>query len=115
MRDLDMPTLRLITLRRLLVGAPSPLVFERDTPLEIIAEARREVPNAKVVLVDRDHALCGVVGDGATSRIVFLEPEYDLDSALDALHAQHAEFVVVSLAGSLLGVLSRDELERRAA
>jgi len=113
MRDLDLPTLRLVTLRRLLAGAPSPLVFARDTPLSIIEAARREVPNAKVVLVDGDHTLCGVLGGG--HGIVVLEPEYDLQSALDALRAQHADYVVVSLAGSLLGVLSRDELERRAA
>jgi hypothetical protein len=111
MRDLDLPTLRLVTLRRLLVGATSPLVFAFDTPLGVIEQAQREVPDAKVVLVDRDHTLCGVVGGGH----VFLEPEYDLESALDALHAQHADYVVVSLAGSLLGVLSRDELEHRRA
>jgi len=125
---LDLPTLRLATLRRLVAHAPPPLVFASDTPISIVEEALWELPFAKVVLVDRDHSLCGVLvaGDLPTerppglttteqimeTRIVFLAPEHDVEGALATLRAHHAEHVVVTLAGALLGVLSRADLER---
>ena len=125
MRDLELPTVRLATLRRLLAGAPSPLVFARDTPLSIIEEALSDVPRARVVLVDRDHSLCGVLSElpvvcdhaahadtAMTTRIVYLEPENDLETALATLVIHHADQVVVALEGTLLGVVSRTELER---
>jgi CBS domain-containing protein len=127
MTELELPTVRLATLRRLLKTKPAPLVFARDTPLRIVDEALGELPQSTVVLVDRDHALCGVLAaanlpehhdqaaraDVAMStRIVFLEPEHDVDSALATLEANHADHVVVALAGELLGVLSRADLER---
>ena len=125
--ELELPTLRLATLRRLISTKPAPLVFARDTPLRIVEEALRELPQATVVLVDRDHALCGVlvVADlpddrdlasradiAMSTRIVFLEPEHDVDAALATLDVHHADYVVVALAGELLGVLSRADLER---
>ena len=125
--ELELPTLRLATLRRLLKTKPAPLVFARDTPLRIVDEALGELPQSTVVLVDRDHSLCGVLpvanlaadhdqtarADVAMSTsIVFLEPEYDVDSALATLEAHHADHVVVALAGELFGVLSRADLER---
>ncbi|HET9989824.1 MAG TPA: CBS domain-containing protein [Kofleriaceae bacterium] len=126
MTELELPTLRLATLRRLLATKPAPLVFAADTPLRIVDEALRELPQATVVLVDRDHALCGVMvvadlpsvdrasrADVAMStRMVVLEPEHDVDAALATLDAHHAEHVVVALAGQLLGVLSRGDLVR---
>jgi CBS domain-containing protein len=135
MHDLELPTLRLATLRRLLADQPSPLVFARDTPLWVIEEAMWEMPRAKVVLVNPDHALCGVlvanelpiIRDHAMcadtvmiTRIVYLEPEHDLETAIATLAFHHADHVVVALEGALLGVLSREELEqaqprRRAA
>lgn len=123
----ELPTLRLATLRRLLKTKPAPLVFARDTPLRIVDEALGELPQSTVVLVDRDHSLCGVLpvanlaedhdqsarADVAMSTsIVFLEPEHDVDAALATLEAHHADHVVVALAGELLGVLSRADLER---
>jgi CBS domain-containing protein len=127
MTELELPTVRLATLRRLLKTKPAPLVFARDTPLRIVDEALGELPQSTVVLVDRDHSLCGVLAvanlpadhdeaaraDVAMStRIVFLEPEHDVDAALATLDANHADHVVVALAGELLGVLSRADLER---
>jgi CBS domain-containing protein len=127
MTELELPTVRLATLRRLLQTKPAPLVFARDTPLRIVDEALGELPQSTVVLVDRDHSLCGVLAvanlpadhdeaaraDVAMStRIVFLEPEHDVDAALATLDANHADHVVVALAGELLGVLSRADLER---
>ena len=126
MTELELTTVRLATLRRLLRTKPAPLVFARDTPLRIVDEALRELPQATVVLVDRDHALCGVVevadllsGDHAaradvamSTRIVVLEPEHDVEAALATLDAHHADHVVVALAGALLGVLSRADLQR---
>jgi CBS domain-containing protein len=127
MPELELPTVRLATLRRLLKTKPAPLVFARDTPLRIVDEALGELPQSTVVLVDRDHSLCGVLAvanlpadhdeaaraDVAMStRIVFLEPEHDVDAALATLDANHADHVVVALAGELLGVLSRADLER---
>jgi predicted transcriptional regulator len=127
MTELELPTLRLATLRRLLKTKPAPLVFARDTPLRIVDEALGELPQSTVVLVDRDHSLCGVLpvanlakdhdqaarADVAMSTsIVFLEPEHDVDAALASLEANHADHVVVALAGELLGVLSRADLER---
>lgn len=126
MTELELTTVRLATLRRLLRTKPAPLVFARDTPLRIVDEALRELPQATVVLVDRDHSLCGVVvvadlpsGDHAaradvamSTRIVVLEPEHDVEAALATLDAHHADHVVVALAGALLGVLSRSDLQR---
>lgn len=127
MTEPDLPTLRLATLRRLLKTKPAPLVFARDTPLRIVEEALGELPQSTVVLVDRDHALCGVLAVqdlppdhplaaradiAMTTRIVFLEPEHDVDAALATLDAHHADHVVVALAGELFGVLSRADLER---
>lgn len=124
---LDLPTLRLATLRRLVSVGPPPLVFPCDTPIEIVEEALWELPFAKVVVVDPEHALCGVLvaNDLPTetiaglsleelmdTRMVFLAPEHDVEAALTTLRARHAEHVVVSLAGELLGVVSRSELER---
>jgi CBS domain-containing protein len=124
---LEFPTLRLATLRRLVAHAPPPLVFACDTPIAIVEEALAELPFAKVVLVDAQHALCGVMvaGDLPTerasgveletvmdTRIVFLAPEHDVEAALATLRAHQAEHVVVTLAGELLGVLSRADLER---
>jgi CBS domain-containing protein len=127
MTELELTTVRLATLRRVLKTKPAPLVFARDTPLRIIEEALRELPQATVVLVDQDHALCGVLvvadlpnvherGSRAdiamSTRMVVLQPEHDVEAALASLHTHHAEHVVVALAGELLGVLSRGDLER---
>ncbi len=133
--SLELPTLRLATLRRVLAGAHAPLVFDLDTPLVIVEDALRELPLAKVALVDRQGALRGVLtapdvpterdcsarsATAMITRIVVLEPEQDVEAALAELHFQHADYVVVALGGELLGVLSRAELEhatrpRRAA
>src|SRR3954468_6223317 len=120
-----LPTPRLATLRRLVAHLPPPLVFARETPIAIVGRALWELPFAKVVLVDRDHSLCGVLvasdlPPAATktveqimdTRIVFLAAEHDVDGALATLRAHRAEHVVVTLAGELLGVLSRADLER---
>ena len=127
--SLDLPTLRLATLRRALAASPAPLVFELDTPLALVEEALWDLPRAKIVLVDHDGALRGVlaVPDLPTARdrsaraatamvtaIVVLEPEQDVEAALAALHFHHADYVVVALAGELLGVLARAELEHAA-
>ncbi len=126
-RELELPTVRLATLRRLLAGSITPLVFHRETPLSIIEEALWDVPLAKVVLVDPEGALCGVLtgmdlplvrehaatAESAMSeRIVFLEPEHDVETAIATLQFNHAEYVVVALAGDLVGVLSRADLAR---
>lgn len=107
-----MPTLRLATLRRLLAGAPSPLVFDAATPQAIVDEALRDVPRAKVVFVASEvFAGIRVAGDPRVhTDALFLEPECDVESALVALRAHGAAFAVAALAGQLVGVLSRDEL-----
>ena len=125
MRDPLLPTIRLTTLRRLLAGSPSPLVFASDTPIAIIEEALWDVPHAKVVLVDDQCALVGVLSEvpllrdhdaravtAMTTRIVILEPEHDTETAIASLAIHRADHVVVALQGALIGVLSRNDLER---
>lgn len=112
MTDREMPTLRLATLRRLLSGTPFPLLFDAATPQAIVDDALREVPRAKVVFVASEvFAGIRVAGDPCVhTDAVFLEPECDVESALAALQAHHAAYVVAALSGQLIGVLSRDEL-----
>jgi CBS domain-containing protein len=127
MTEIELPTVRLATLRRLLATKPAPLVFASDTPLRIVEEALRELPLATVVLVDRDHALCGVLvatdvpaeheeamraSVAMSTKIVVLQPEHDVETALATLDTHHADHAVVALAGQLMGVLSRGDLER---
>jgi CBS domain-containing protein len=125
MRDLELPTVRLATLRRLLAGSPSPLVFASDTPIAIVEEALWDVPHAKVVLVDDHGALVGVLSEvplvrdhdaravtAMTTRLVILEPEHDIETAIATLSIHRVDHVVVALEGVLIGVLSRDDLER---
>src|SRR3569832_2324683 len=100
MTELELPTLRLAPLRRLLATKPAPLVFARATPLRIVEEALGELPQSTIVRVDRDHALCGVlaVADlppdheraaraeiAMSTRIVFNQPEHDVDAELAKL------------------------------
>ncbi|MFT3694083.1 MAG: hypothetical protein QM831_13145 [Kofleriaceae bacterium] len=108
----DVPTLRLSTLRRLLAGMPSPLVFDRATPQHVVDEALRDVPRAKVVFVDSEvFAGIRVAGDPAVhTDAVFLAPEEDVEGALATLESHHAGYVVAALSGQLVGVLTRDEL-----
>jgi Mg/Co/Ni transporter MgtE len=118
----EVPTLRLITLRRLLKGAPPP-VLESRTPVATMFEHDA----AFAVVVDATRAVCGTVSrdeawfatDAApaesvmSTSFVALEPEDDADTAAEALRARNADrVVVIARNGELLGVLTGADIMR---
>lgn len=92
---LDLPTLRLATLRRLVSAGPPPLVFPCDTPVEIVEEALWELPFAKVVVVVANdlptEPIAGLSLEAVMdTRMVFVAPEHDIEAALTTLRARRA-------------------------
>jgi CBS domain-containing protein len=124
----DLPTLRLVTLRRLLAKAPPHVVFDvRTAPATIAAAIRRT--GAVAVLVDGHGVLRGTLAladleaaDGSVRPEVraiiapILVPESNLEDAHTAMQVHGCERVVVAtIRGELLGVLTRRDLARGAA
>jgi Mg/Co/Ni transporter MgtE len=126
----DVPTLRLVTLRRLVKGVAPSLVFEETTPLESIAEALHDDPDATAVLVDRDSVLQGTLrlaeladweGDVPAAWVMergapVLEAENDIEAARYAMRKGDTDrVVIVSPSGELLGILTDRDLTRSRA
>ena len=127
----DLPTLRLVTLRRLLSNTVPPLVFDTSANIAAMKAALRDSPSSIAVLVDHDNILHGTVCladlaavDGAqpastvmATATPVLAAENDVEAAYLEMFTHHADRVlVVDPTGRLLGVLTmRDLTERRAA
>jgi len=127
----DLPTLRLRTLRRELVGVLPPIVLDARAPLIEVERALIDAGGGLAILVDASGVFQGTVSlaelraadDGRaaaatrmSSRVPMMEPESEVEGAMRAMgHAGVEHVLVVAADGALLGVLSRRDLERRAA
>jgi len=121
----DVPTLRLVTLRRLLAGLGPPLVFEVTADIASVAAGLRASRTSAAALVDEQGILQGTLSlaelAGADGRsraetamtigAPMLAPESNIEDALRAMRTHHASCVVVAAAsGELLGVLTAGDL-----
>ncbi len=70
--ELELPTVRLATLRRLLAGSVMPLVFHRETPLSIIEEALWHIRFPRVLMSLAVGAALAV--GGAVMQAIFGNP-----------------------------------------
>jgi Mg/Co/Ni transporter MgtE len=119
------PTLRLVTLRRLIRKSTPPLIVEASTKTSLVSAALRKSPGATAVVVDSRRVLQGTVrlaelvaapNDEPIERAMStttpqLEPENDTESARLWMDARHTDRVlVVSPDGALMGVLTRGDL-----
>jgi hypothetical protein len=109
----DAPTLRLVTLRRLVAQRPSPLIVDVAEAGTIVHEL--SVGCARVaVLVDADGAFCGTLCPGDAQPIVdapVLLAEADRNEARSAMVTHGCDRVIVATAtGELLGVLVAADL-----
>lgn len=126
----ELPTLRLVTLRRLVRGTRPPLVFAHDVRVAVVQQAFAREPSTVVVLVDDANVLCGTLrladlsamNDGCASvgdvmRVApVLEAEDDIETARCAMNSAATDrVVVIDTAGELLGVLTDRDLERKRA
>jgi hypothetical protein len=109
----ETPTLRMVTLRRLVARKPLPIVVANGTAA---SEIFRELPDAIVVFVDERGVLCGTqrrADPGAVADAPILEPEQDVESARLAMRVHRADRVlVVDASGHLLGVVTDRDLDR---
>ncbi len=112
------------TLRRLLSGAPAPLVLEAATAIATVARSIGQ-SDATAVLVDAALVVRGTLRatDIATPsahsaeliavKTPMLEPETDLETACSTmLRAGVDRVLVVTVRGQLLGVITRGDVER---
>lgn len=121
----DSVTLKLQTLRRLLAAVPAHLIFDVHCNLEQIEAELLERPRAVAVVVDDDGILQGTLrlqdlpghdrslrADAAMTRETpQLVPEHDPESALRVMRARNTDrLLVVEANGTLLGVLTEDDL-----
>ena len=126
----DVPTQRLVTLRRLVSGRSHPPVFDQRARIHAVEGALREAPEAVVVLVDHAGVLQGTLrledlhaGDARSMHVEavmareapIMDPESSLEAAMSVMQAHQADRVlVVTPSGELLGVLTDDDLRRHA-
>jgi|SRR5450755_1086635 predicted transcriptional regulator len=121
----ELPTLRMSTLRRLLRQTVPPIVIDPSTPIATVARTLAALPGATAVLVDASLVLRGTLAideldgpsDHAAEAIAvktpMMEPETDLDSARMTMQLAGVDRVlVVAFNGQLLGVITRDDLDR---
>jgi predicted transcriptional regulator len=121
----ELPTLRMSTLRRLLRQTVPPIVIDPSTPIATVARTLAAQPGATAVLVDASLVLRGTLAiddldgpnDHAAEAIAvktpMMEPETDLDSARMTMQLAGVDRVlVVAFNGQLLGVITRDDLDR---
>jgi predicted transcriptional regulator len=126
----ELPTLRLVTLRRLVRGTRPPLVLGQDVCVADVQQAFAREPSTVVVLVDDANVLCGTlrladlsqVNDGCASAgdvmraAPVLEAEDDIETARYAMNSAATDrVVVIDTEGELLGVLTDRDLERKRA
>jgi predicted transcriptional regulator len=128
----DTPTLRIISLRRVVARRAPPLVFDSRTPISKIDSLLRDSPTAFAALIDSAGVLRGTlcIADLAdidrnacadavmVTNAPIVRPEDDLDEAHLEMTAHGADRVlVVESSGVLLGVLTERDLirGRRAA
>jgi len=124
----DAPTLRLITLRRLVARRPPPLVFGTRTPVDAIMFALRRSQSTFAAIVDdtddsgilrgtlciadlADHDSHTTAEVAMVTTAPMLRPEDDVDEALLEMMGHAADRVlVVDSRGTLLGVLTERDL-----
>ena len=128
----DMPTLRIITLRRIVARRAPPLVFDSRTTIAVIADTLLQSSTNFAALIDSEGVLRGTlcVADLAdidrnasadavmVTNAPIIRPEDDIDEAHLEMTAHGADRVlVVESSGVLLGVLTERDLirGRRAA
>jgi predicted transcriptional regulator len=128
----DMPTLRIITLRRIVARRAAPLVFDSRTTIATIDDAFQRSSTTFAALVDSAGVLRGTlciadladIDRNASADAVMVtnapivRPEDDIDEAHLEMTAHGADRVlVVESSGVLLGVLTERDLirGRRAA
>ena len=128
----DLPTLRIITLRRIVARRAPPLVFDSRTTIATIDDAFQQSSTAFAALIDSAGVLRGTlcVADLAdidrnasadavmVTNAPIVRPEDDIDEAHLEMSAHGADRVlVVESSGVLLGVLTERDLirGRRAA
>jgi predicted transcriptional regulator len=128
----EQPTLRLVTLRRLVRGTRPPVVLAQDARVAEVREAFASEPGAVVVLVDAKNVLRGTLRlgdldavtntDGSASAgdvmrtAPVVEAEQDIETARDAMDSAATDrVVVIGTAGELLGVLTDLDLVRKQA
>lgn len=128
-RTEDVATLRLVTLRRLVKATVPPLVFEGTATVDEVRAALREIPSATAVVIDECSVLQGTLrlddiddsdhdsraSDVMSRDAIVLEAENDPETARDAMERTGGPVLVVSPSGELLGVLTPQDLIRRAA
>ena len=125
----DATTLKLVTLRGLLAETPGHLIFDVHSRLDEIEGRLLEVPRAVAVMVDDDGILQGTLrladlpghdrtqaADTAMTRETpQLVPEHDPDTALRLMRSVGTDrLLVVEANGTLLGVLTEDDLASSA-
>jgi Mg/Co/Ni transporter MgtE len=114
----EVPTLRLVTLRRLLAKEEPPAVLEPTATVDSLDTRFAVVVDDGNVrgTLSRDDAWFAPDGARAdavmSTRFVALEPEDDADTALEALRVHDADrVVVISRRGELLGVLTSADMQ----
>lgn len=126
----DMPTLRLVTLRRLVRQAIPPVVLAQDARVVDVERALRLQPGTVAVLVDRSNVLQGTLRLGDLDRAggdqgeraahlmrpaPVLEAEHDIEAARAAMSMSGTDrVVVIGTSGELLGVLTDGDVRVRS-
>lgn len=126
----ELPTLRLVTLRRLVGRTQPPVVFDQATPIGVVEDVLERQPSATAVLVDGAHVYQGTLrlADLAdrertlpAERVMaigtpVLQAEDDLEAARLAMQRSETDRVlVIAPDGELLGVLTDRDLGGRHA
>ena len=125
LRD-DLPTLRMMTLRRLLATVPQPLVVEASTEVAAVEAGLREKRAGVAVVVDNGGVLRGTLqledlaacaGHTHADEVMAtanpaLEPESGLEDAEQSFAGGCRCVLVVASTGQLLGVLTKRDLDR---
>jgi CBS domain containing-hemolysin-like protein len=123
----EMPTLRLVTLRRLVRRSAPVTVVHASTTAKTVSVLLRASPRSTAVVVDRDGVLLGTLcledlagvdpsdtADHAMVEVPIMAPEHDADAALVAMYTHARDRVlVVDADGRLLGVLTRRDVSAR--
>jgi CBS domain-containing protein len=131
----ELPTLRLVTLRRLVRGTASPIVFDQETHVDEIEVALQGAPGAVVILVDGAGVLQGTLRLGDLRQLdpaaraahvmsrgtPMIDAENDIEAARLLMKCSATDrLLVVTPTGELLGVVTDGDLatapsRRRAA
>lgn len=110
----ELPTLRLVTLRRLVANTTPPLIVDVADAGDVV-HALSACCARVAVLVDADGALCGTLCPGDARPVVdapVLLAEADRGEARTAMVTHGSDRVIVAtVAGELLGVLTAADLD----